>query len=91
MSELERVEYFHGEKMPMADLKLRDVVSVSDYEFSYAIVKQIKDGNITFYRPYAVSEDWSHTGGVICYMGVEEFTTPIIGTVRLWRREVKPR
>ena len=37
-------------------------------------VKQIKGDDITFYRPYTHTGDCSYTGGVLCYVGVEEWT-----------------
>jgi hypothetical protein len=57
------------------ELKLADMVSLfPDDPFSTAIVKQIKDGWITLFRPYGTTADFSYTGGVITYIGVEDFT-----------------
>lgn len=39
-----------------------------------AIVKQVTDDSITLFRPYGHHADFSYTGGVICYIGVEEYT-----------------
>lgn len=55
------------------ELQLADVVRLAfDFEqpFATCIVKQIKDGTITLFRPYGAHADFSHTGGVICYTGI---------------------
>ena len=55
------------------DLQLGDTVSL-DYEaWDCAIVKRIKDGRITLFRPYGTPAEFSYTGGVICYVGIEEW------------------
>lgn len=56
-----------------SELQIGDTVSL-DYEaWDCAIVKQIKDGEITLFRPYATTAEFSYTGGVLCYVGIEEF------------------
>lgn len=56
------------------DLKLADTVQLwQERDWGTAIVKQIKDGFITLFRPYGTTSDFSHTGGVTCYVGIEEF------------------
>jgi hypothetical protein len=60
-----------------AELQLRDVVKLSDIPFAYAVVRQIADGKIELFRPYATTSDFSHTGGVIPYIGIEQFAIPI--------------
>jgi hypothetical protein len=57
-----------------SELQLADVVILSNVIYGTATVKQIKDGSITFFRPYVHTEDFSYGGGVICYIGIEEFT-----------------
>ena len=61
------------------ELKLADTVRLNDGEmpWCYAIVKQIKDGNVTLFRPYGTTADFSYTGGVITYVGIDEFTIPM--------------
>jgi hypothetical protein len=55
------------------DLQLGDTVSL-DYEaWDCAIVKQIKDGKVTLFRPYGTTAEFTYTGGVICYVGIEEW------------------
>lgn len=65
-----------SEQFPMtvkvADLKLGDVLQLFEGAYGTATVKQIKDGVVTLFRPYAATEDFSYTGGVICYTGIEE-------------------
>ena len=39
-----------------------------------AIVNKIADGLVHVYRPYATTADFSYTGGVIPYIGIEQFT-----------------
>lgn len=60
-----------------AELKLGDVVELFDGPYGTATVKQIKDNEVTFFRPYAQAENWSYTGGVLCLVGIEEFSRPI--------------
>jgi hypothetical protein len=64
------------------ELQLADVVRVvynddPPHAFSTATVKQIKGGTVTLFRPYVKTEDFSYTGGVICYTGIEEFDIPL--------------
>lgn len=38
-------------------------------------VKEIHDdGQVTLFRPYTATSDFSTSSGVICYVGIEEFT-----------------
>lgn len=63
-------------KVRPGELKLGDVVTdaVKHSPWGTAIVRRVTKDTVTFFRPYGVSEDFSYTGGVICYTGVEEFT-----------------
>ena len=59
------------------EMQLADTIGLSsliDDAWRTAVVKQIKDGYVTLFRPYVHTEDFSYTGGVICYIGFEEFT-----------------
>lgn len=56
----------------IADLQLGDVVEVFTGPWGTGIVRQIKDGVVTIFRPYGATADFSYTGGVICYTGTEE-------------------
>lgn len=69
--------------MKAKDLKLGDRVrsKISVMRaFNDMVVKQIKDNEITFFRPYVHTADFSYTGGVICYVGIEEYNIPIYST-----------
>lgn len=60
------------------DMQLGDVIRPFDSgnpgPWTSAIVKRITDDSIVLFRPYGVSADFSYTGGVICYTGIEEYT-----------------
>ena len=58
------------------DLRLADVVRLFDGPFGWAIVMKIDEGGVHFYRPYAVTEGFSYTGGVLAYVGIEQFSRP---------------
>ena len=70
-----------------AELKLGDVVELFDGPFATAIVRQIEDGKVTFFRPYGTHSDTVYTGGVIPYTGIEDFHVFTYGTstYKLWR------
>ena len=57
------------------DLQLADVVRLkgNDSAWVSCVVKQIMPEEVTLFRPYGHSADFSYTGGVICYTGVEEW------------------
>jgi hypothetical protein len=57
-------------------LSIADIVQVFDDAFGTAIVKQVTEKEISFFRPYAVNADFSYTGGVLCYTGTEEWSVP---------------
>lgn len=57
-------------------LKLGDVVKLGNGPYDYATVKNVTETDVVFFRPYVATEDFSHTGGVICYVGIEEFSVP---------------
>ena len=58
------------------ELQLADRVT-RDNTLGVVTVKQIKNGQITFFRPYTHTADFSYTGGVICYVGVEEWSESV--------------
>lgn len=75
----------------ISELQLGDVVSLyPEMAFSASIVKQIKDGYATLFRPYGVTADFSYSGGVITYIGVEEFHISLESdrTITLYERKV---
>lgn len=57
-------------------LQLADVVKLGHGPYDYATVKKITETDVVFFRPYVATESFSHTGGVICYVGIEEFSVP---------------
>lgn len=60
-------------KTKIRDLKLADQIRLGDFPFSDGVVRQIKeDGKVVIFRPYATTADFSYTGGVIPYIGIEE-------------------
>ena len=70
-----------SERLKASELKLGDVVRLFDYGYGIGTVKQIKDGQITFFRPYVSTGDFTCTSGVICYIGIEQFTRSITENV----------
>jgi hypothetical protein len=75
------------EKYPVSELSLGDIVDLGWTDgYSVATVKNIsKDGEITLFRPYVHTSDFSHSGGVSCYVGIEEFQI-CGGTVTLLKK-----
>lgn len=55
-------------------LKLGDVVRTMDGAFGTATVKQVTEDRVHFFRPYVQTADFAYTGGVICYVGIEEWS-----------------
>ncbi len=63
-------------KKRIEQLQLTDKVKLGDGPYMTATVKQIRDdGTVTFFRPYVHTSNFSYTGGVICTIGIEEFST----------------
>ena len=73
--------------MKNSELQLADQVIYEDDSTNFGIntVKQIKDGIITFFRPYTHTSDFSSTAGVICYVGVEEWKTEVNDDRANWK------
>lgn len=57
--------------MKNSELQLADVISRPTMN-GIAVVKQIANGQITFFRA-----DFSWTGGVLCYVGIEEWSEDV--------------
>lgn len=57
------------------DMQLADVVRFPSFErtWNVSIVKQVTDTEVTIFRPYGTTADFSYIGGVICYIGIEEY------------------
>jgi hypothetical protein len=56
------------------DLRLGDTVILFDGAYGSAAVTQIAGGLVSFFRPYATTSDFACTGGVIPYVGIEQFS-----------------
>ena len=67
--------------VPIKDLKIGDVVKHSDYETSFDSMTVINktDEIVKFFRPYVSLADFTYTGGVIPYIGIEQFEAPLNG------------
>jgi hypothetical protein len=66
--------------IPTRDLRLGDVVVCPQMDkaaWCHAIVKQLKDDSAVLFRPYGAHDGFVYTGGVICYIGLEEFDLPL--------------
>jgi len=60
-----------------SDLRLADTVLLqADAAYACATVKNVTDTEVTLFRPYTQTADFSYAGGVICYIGIEEFKVP---------------
>jgi hypothetical protein len=63
---------------PGHDLRLGDVVTTftgsATHSYSHATVKKITEKEVTFFRPYVATANFTYTGGVITYLGYEEYT-----------------
>lgn len=68
-------EYINAE-VGISELCVGDVIKLSHDPFGTAIVKNVTETEVTFFRPYGTTADFTHTGGVICYVGIEEFSLP---------------
>lgn len=60
-------EYLFSVKI--ADLRLADVVKLSEGPWGTGVVSQIKDGKVTIFRPYGTTDNFSYGGGVQAYVG----------------------
>lgn len=66
-------------KISTNEMQLADVVSpcYSSMPFGTSTVKQIRNGEVTLFRPYVHTADFSCTSGVICCIGIEEYKVPL--------------
>ena len=67
--------------MLVREMTLGDIVSIDNDTYSHAIVKQITNEWVTLFRPYVHTADFSYTGGVMCYVGIEEYKVHIDSTM----------
>jgi hypothetical protein len=63
------------------DLSLGDIVSTSHGPFDSCVVTKLAPEGIHLFRPYAITSDFSYSGGVIPYVGHETYvlsrTSPV--------------
>ena len=58
----------------LKDLQLGDVIRFDLDAYGDATVKRInEDGTVRCFRPFVHTSDYQTTGGVGCYVGIEEF------------------
>lgn len=79
-------------EMKVSELQVGDVVQAFDSgPWGSAIVKQINNGKITFFRPYGTAVGSAVYAGnqVIATIGLEEFTRPASdkSMIFVWQRE----
>ncbi len=59
----------------MASINLGDIVELnndSNNPYRHCTVCKVNDdGTVNLFRPYTHTSDFSYTGGVICYVGIE--------------------
>jgi len=63
-----------------SELRLADVITMQGREgkpFNTSIVVKITDRAVTLFRPYGHTGDFSYTGGVIPYTGIEHWDIEI--------------
>jgi hypothetical protein len=58
---------------PQPEIGLGDVVKCGEGAYMTATVCKVnEDGTVDLFRPYTHTADFSYTGGVICYVGIED-------------------
>ena len=62
------------ETVKQSELRVGDIVRSFDGSYSDATVKQVEGDVIHLFRPYVHTSDFIGSGGLICYVGVENFT-----------------
>jgi hypothetical protein len=81
-----------NEELPAIELQVGDTVRLDKGGYGpwmTAIVSKIENDLIHLFRPYGTTAGFRYTGGVICYIGIEQFTRPLVKTERffVYRRE----
>ncbi len=62
------------ETVTKQDLQPGDVVDLELEAFGSAVIRQVHEGKVMAWRPYATSDNFTYSGGrVIPYIGVEDF------------------
>jgi len=60
-----------NEMLPVAELQIGDTFQFELEAWSTAIVTQISEHEVEYFRPYGTTADFSYTGGVIPYVGID--------------------
>jgi len=61
-------------KVKAKDLKLADIVRThADTNYGTATVSRVTDEEVFLVRPFIHTGDFEHTGGVLWYIGIEEY------------------
>ena len=64
----------HHESVKADELKLGDIVRLENLgAFHDCIVTNIANGLVHLRRPYMINADFTYTGGVLTYIGTEDF------------------
>jgi hypothetical protein len=81
-----------NELLVTTELQLGDTVRnglVSVCAFDVMVVKKITPTEVTFFRPYVQTADFSCAGKngsqVICYIGIEEFSVSLNYSGKMWQ------
>lgn len=83
----------HKCKLPLkvraALLRIGDKVQAFDGPFGSAIVTNVTETDVMLFRPYGTSEDFLCSGGVIPYIGIEQFSLSRSagGEFTIWERK----
>ncbi len=62
-----------NQEVSVTELQLGDIIRCFEGPFGTGIVQSIDDVCVKIFRPYGRSDDFQHTGGVICYTGIEHY------------------
>jgi len=65
-------------EIPTKLLRLADTVRIGNATdgFTIAVVVKVTDTEVEFFAPYVTTGDFSYTGGVIPYIGVQQWKVP---------------
>lgn len=64
-------------EMGLGDTVIRKYNDGRYMDWGFSLVKEIKDKEVTLFRPYGSHADFEYTGGVVCYIGIEEYKLPV--------------
>ena len=72
-----------SEVVKASELQIGDIIRLSSIDNGYAdcTVYNLENGSAHLIRPYIHTADFLHTGGVITYIGQEDFSIPLNDTM----------